>query len=394
MLSPLIDTLAPEKQLLIYGARTRMRPEIADRIRELVASALDWDTLLSGADQNAVVPLLDRNLRAVAVDLVSTEQIQRIGEATRANTLRCLNLTAALIQILRGFHAEGIAAIPYKGPVLAAQAYGDVLLRQFDDVDIILRQRDMPKAHRVMLGLDYAVKFPGLMSPNSEAPPIPGEYKYYSESRAAIVELHTELTLRHFPSAPDIDELSTRGVTISLGGHDVRTFCPEDALLAICVHGSKDSWARLSWIADVSELIQSQPALDWKGIRARAEALRLERMLHAGLILAARILDAALPDEIAKRVRDDEAAEEIAVNLERNFLCSDVRPMGAFERFQLRRRLVPGALRGWRYALRLTMAPAEEDWLMVRLPRPLAPLYILLRPFRLMRKYGRSREAA
>jgi hypothetical protein len=68
--------------------------------------------------------------------------------------------------------------------------------------------------------------------------------------------------------------------------------------------------------------------------------------------------------------------------------------MGALERFRLRRRLVPGFFDGWRYALRLAMAPAEEDWLTLRLPRPLAPLYILLRPLRLIRKYGRSHEAA
>ena len=105
--------------------------------------------------------------------------------------------------------------------------------------------------------------------------------------------------------APDLDEFSSRGVTVNLGGHDVRTFSPEDALLAICVHGSKDFWARLSWIADVSELIQSNPGLDWKAISARAEALQVQRMLHVGLILAARVLDATLPEEIAGQVKAD-----------------------------------------------------------------------------------------
>jgi hypothetical protein len=193
---------------------------------------------------------------------------------------------------------------------------------------------------------------------------------------------------------PDLDESSSEGVTVNLGGHDVRTFSPEGALLAICVHGSKDFWARLSWIADVSELIQSHPGLDWKAINARAEALHVQRMLHVGLILAAKVLDAALPEEIAGKVKADRDAEEIAMGLERRLRDSGAPAMGALERFRLRRRLVPGFFAGWRYALRLTMAPAEEDWLTLRLPRPLAPLYIQLRPLRLIRKYGRSHEAA
>jgi hypothetical protein len=117
-------------------------------------------------------------------------------------------------------------------------------------------------------------------------------------------------------------------------------------------------------------------------------------MLHVGLILAARVLDATLPEEIAGLVKADRRAEEIAMELERSLLDSGAPTMGAWERFRLRGRLVPGFFAGWRYALRLTMAPAEEDWLTLRLPRPLSPLYILLRPLRLIRKYGRSHETA
>jgi hypothetical protein len=341
-----------------------------------------------------VVPLLYRQLNAIAADVVPAEQMRRVSEASRANTLRCLSLTAALVQILRLFHSEGIVALPYKGPVLAAQAYGDVLLRQFDDVDIIVRDRDMAKAHGVMLRLGYAAKFPG----RCLRAWIPRSFRENTNITARRGRRSSSFTPNKpcgiFPLRP-ISTNSRRGaVTVNLGGHDVRTFSPEDALLAICVHGSKDFWARLAWIADVSELIQSQPRLDWKGISARAEVLQVQRMLHVGLILAARILDATLPEEIAGKVKADRHAEEIAMELERSQLDSDAPTMGALERFRLRRRLVPGFFDGWRYALRLAMAPAEEDWLTLRLPRPLAPLYILLRPLRLIRKYGRSHEAA
>jgi putative nucleotidyltransferase-like protein len=387
MRSSFIDTLSPETLLLVCCARTRMCREVAQEVRALAASNLNWDALLYGADQNSMVPLLDRHLRAVAADVAPTPQMIRVNEANRANTLRCLNLTAALMEILRLFSAEGIAALPYKGPVLAVQAYGDVSLRQFDDVDIILRHRDVAKAHGVMLGLGYAAKF------DVNASFVPGEYKYYSETRAAIVELHTELTLRHFPIVPNLDDFYSRSIDVNLGGHAVRTFSPEDALIAICVHGSKDFWGRLSWVADVAELIGSNPSLDWREISRRAKSLRVQRMLQVGLILAARILGTTLPGEIAGEVRGKCTAEAIAVESERDLLLPDPPSLGARERFDLRRRLVPGFFAGWCYALRLTMAPAEEDWMMVRLPRPLAPFYILLRPFRLLRKYGRSHEA-
>jgi hypothetical protein len=369
-----IETLAPETRLLVCCARMRVNPETASDIRALVLGNLDWDALLGGAARHAVAPLLDRQLLTVAADLIPANQISRMNEANRVNTLRCLQLTAALVEILRLFQAEGIAALPYKGPILAAQAYGDLSMRQFDDIDIVVPQREMAKAQEIVLGLGYTAKFPGVFSPGNSYP-IPGEYKYYSETRDAIVELHTEFTLRHFPVTCNFDDFYARSVELNLGGHHVRTFSPEDALLAICVHGSKDFWERLSWIADV------------------AESLRVERMLRVGRALAARVLGTQLPDEMNGSVRKDRVAEAIAEKLAGKLLGGTEPPMGALERFHLRRRMVSGFFPGWRYALRLAFAPAEEDWTTVQLPRPLAPLYVLLRPFRLMRKYGGSREA-
>jgi hypothetical protein len=54
--------------------------------------------------------------------------------------------------------------------------------------------------------------------------------------------------------------------------------------------------------------------------------------------------------------------------------------------------MVQGMLAGWRYSLRLATVPAEEDWEMVQLPGPLAPLYLALRPLRLLHKYGWARR--
>jgi len=371
-----------------------MNPELAEEVCNLVKKPLKWNAIFSVASENAIVPLLDRQLRATVPGLVPVSEMQRLNEANRANALRCLNLTAVLIEILRLLKAEGIAALPYKGPVLAVQAYGDAVLRQFEDVDILLRHRDMEKAHEIMRRLGFVPAIPEDMRPDFNSPMVPGEYKYYGEARAAIVEFHTERTYRHFPVAPDLDELYRAGGWVSLSGHQVRTLSVEDTLVAICVHGSKDFWARLSWIADVSELIQSQPGLDWQRVISRAVSLRAERMLHAGLMLAARTFDTPLPEAVAGRLGKDARARTIAGEMQTSLLHSDSKLRGAIGRFELRRRLVPGMFAGWHYALRLTMVPAEEDWRTMRLPARLGPFYFLLRPLRLARKYGRSHEAA
>jgi hypothetical protein len=361
---------------------------MASRIHALAAGPLDWEYVRREASENAILPLVARHLFAAAPDVLPAEHVERMKTAVRANTVRCLSLTAELIKIMDRFRSEGILAIPYKGPVIAAQAYGDVALREYDDLDMILAQRDLPKACEVMLGLGYQKKFPWILSTDAGASPVPGEYNFRDEAQRVLVELHTELTLRHFPATLDVDDFQKNLVPVDLSGHEVATFSPQDVLLLLCVHGAKDFWERLSWIADVSELVQSHPGLDWDQVLRRAESLKCGRMLNLGLALAASILDMPLPAELFRRVQNDHKAGIVASEIERRLLSREWIPPHAAGRFRFRRCMVPGYFAGWRYAMRLAIAPAEEDWQMVRLPRLLAPLYILLRPFRLVHKYG------
>jgi len=381
-----------EKQLLICCARTRVSPEVAQRIREIASQPLDWEYVLYEAEENSLTPLLAKHLAEYAPAAVPPAAAERLSKICRANTLRNLYLTGQLIRVFELFREKGIEAASYKGPVLAAQAYADVALREFEDVDIVLRQRDLPGAHEVILGMGYKPKFDWILSPGASAALVPGEYNYREIERRAMIELHTELTLRHYPVPPNLDEFFRNTIQVNVAGRDVPTFAPEYLLPMLCIHGSKDFWERISWMADVSELIQACPALDWDQTLRVAESLHAPRILRLGLTLAANVLDAPLPPAIAEAVRSDAIAQYLAAEIMQRHMRRKFETLDAAGRLSYRRRMLAGFAEGWRYALRLSVVPAEEDWVMLRLPKALAPLYIALRPLRLLRKYGWARR--
>lgn len=367
-----------------------MPSAIAGEIRSLAAGPLKWDLLLSEAARHTVTPLLAKQLTGVAGDALPAARLKHLKDLARAAVVRNLALTAELVAILNLFHSQRLQAIPYKGPVLAEQAYGDFAVREFEDLDLILRQKDVPKANRLITSLGYCAKHPWTLSQDPVPSFVPGEYCYRNEGRRIVIDLHTERTLRHFPLPPDIDVLAERLVRLSLSGHAIETFAPEDGLPLLCIHGSKDFWERISWIADIAELVQAHPLLDWDWVIRRTESLRALRMLHLGLALAVRFFDLPLTDEIRRRVEADEIAGVLAGEIELRVFHDGANSFGAAGRFRFRRRMLEGIFDGWRYSVRLTISPAEEDWEIIHLPRPLAPLYVALRPFRLLRKYRAS----
>ena len=383
------ETACPEKQLLICCARVDVQADIAEKIRDLASGPLDWDYLFSEAADNALIPLLHLQLTAVAADKVPTVQMDRLKAAVLQNTRAVSIFNSGIDQ------SNGRASLArYCGdPVQRTGACGAGVWRHC--ASPIRGSGHNCSAIRFASGersccwaWDIAPKFPWILSADAAASFVPGDYIYINDERQAMIELHTERSMRHFPVAPELKDLAAHLVPVSLSGHEIETFCAEDALAILCVHGSKHFWEKLSWIVDISEMVRSHPGLDWNKVlptsRITSRTEDVERWAGARRGFAWT----ALPEEISARVKGDRVAVELASGIERRLLSRELSPLGAAAALPIRRQIVPGAVAGWRYALRLATAPSEEDWEMVRLPAALAPLYIALRPIRLLRKYG------
>ena len=66
------------------------------------------------------------------------------------NLRRGLWFASELLRITHHLAKKEIRAIPYKGPVLAQSAYGDLALRHFSDLDLLISPRDFDQAKNAL----------------------------------------------------------------------------------------------------------------------------------------------------------------------------------------------------------------------------------------------------
>ena len=382
------DKNSLEVQVLVACARKQMDAAQREQFSELVAQPLDWVFLQQVANENGLLPLLHKHLTESATDSIPPDVLKQISLSNRESALRGLLLTGELLRILNAFRQRGIRAIPYKGPILAERAYGSPSLRQFEDLDLVTPQRFMPGVYDAMQSLDYQARLPRECFVAEGSRAIPGEYVFVHRENKAMVELHTEWTLRHFPMPPDIETMIARAILVRIGGKEVPAFASEDALLMLAVHGAKDFWARLVWVADIAEIVKQSPDIGWEKLFAEARKLKVTRMLNLSLSLAREILDLALPPEIANQIEADATVKRLTRHFVLHPANGEAIPEGAFHRSLYRIRMVQGRWNGLRYWIRLSTAPAEEDWAMTNIPNRFSGSYALLRPFRLWMKYG------
>ncbi len=374
--------------MLVACARKQMDAAQQEHFNGLVAQPLDWAVLMQLANENGLLPLLHKHLTEAATGSIRPDVLEQIAQANRQSALRSLFLTAELLRILDTFRQRGIRAVPYKGPVLAQRAFGSPSLRQFEDLDIVTPQRSMPAVYDAMQELDYQARLPKerFVAEGSQA--IPGEYVFVHRVNSAMVELHTEWTLRHFPVRPDMEAMARRSTVVSVDGKDVAAFAAEDELLMLAVHGAKDFWSRLIWVADIAEIVKQSPKLNWQKVIAGAKRLKASRMLNLGLSLAREILDLTLPPEIVSQIEADATVKRVTRHFVQHRVDGEAIPESAFQRSLYRIRMVEGPWNGLRYWARLSAAPAEEDWAIAHVPRRFSGSYAFLRPFRRWKKYG------
>lgn len=364
----------PEEEVLLLCARLRPSAEEADRLRALAAGPLDRGALLALGRRHGLLAFLHRHLRGAELEAAHRETVHR-----------SLHLARELRRLAEALGGAGVEALAYKGPAQAVQVYGDLSLRAFVDLDLLVRPADMPAAGRVLGACGYEPHLE--LTPGREAlfNRVDGDRAYVHRESGVLVELHARVSSLRFAMPVETEGLFAGAETVRVGGGEVRAPGPDDLLLVLCVHGAKHRWKRLEWLVAVAELARSGRA-DVARCLERAAALGARRTVLLALALARRLLGLPLPpalaeaagrepglealcDEAEARLFGPEPEEETAANLRFNLAARDSRADRV------------------RYAWRWATIPSPEDWAWVSLPDPLLPAYRVLRPLRLLLRY-------
>jgi len=358
-----------------------------DHLADLLQNSFDWPALLQDAESHGVMPLLVERVMNLNPVLVPPDIRDRLRESRRVYTACSLQMTAELFRLLEHFAGVGIETLVTKGPVLAVRCYGDAGMRQYGDLDLIIREKDIRRSTEAMIALGYA---PAVPLSAIQASKFPGEYAFHRRGAQLLVEFHTERTFRYHPRRLPMEELFKRRTYVASDSREIPTLAIEDELVLICVHGAKHFWEQLMWIADVAALVSKENAVNWERARAAAREVGAERILRLGLRLAMDVVKAAVPEHVEAQVRADSTPARLATQITKRLATGDPRRMGILERAAFRVKMRSGLLNGATYLMRLSLSPTEEDWVPGAETGRSWLVDALSRPLRLVRKHGRN----
>ena len=337
-----------EHELLLACAQVQVDLERAEKIKLLLHEDIEWEYLVRIANQHGIIPLLCRNLFNIFPEAIPGDVKAELSSYCFANAHRNLLLTAELLRVLNLFDKRGILAIPFKGPTLAALAYGDPSLRQFSDIDILIRKQFVPTARDLLISIGYRP------DPRHQ---LDFEAHFVHPEGVCVLDLHWGISYKNINRkkdasfAIDLQSVWERAKPISFAGRKLLHFSPEDLLIIRCQDAVKeywkDTWPQLKWICDIAEIVRVNPEIDWEWIFEQSKNSGNQRLLFFCLSLTKNLVGVPLPTDVLRRIQTDSKANQLTSDVMSKMLFRNV---NSPNRFRDRRR---GILERHRFCVRL-----------------------------------------
>jgi hypothetical protein len=260
------------------------RPALSDADLALLApllAAANGTQLATLARRHRVDGLVWRTMsRAGIVPLGA----QPIGEAARRIAADGFAMALESGRVHSAFSRASLPHLFVKGQTLGVLAWGDPLIKQQLDIDLLVPPSAIPKAARLLDALGYV------------------QHRSRKESQwrsddGILLDLHSRLGDHPALIPTATATVSTRMVEVP-GGFTLPTLPDRLLLPYLAVHGASSAWFRLKWLADFAALVARTPTAALADMTEQAPRLGAGRTFAAALILANRLLGTRLPGEL------------------------------------------------------------------------------------------------
>ncbi len=263
----------------------------------------DWDEVFDAVCRNGLLGLTHRYLsNDAARDYPPRAFRQRIDETFRAGALRLALMYRNVGLVLARLTNARLNFIVVKGPALAYRVYPDPVLRPFNDVDLIARERDWENVHQCLVGMGFEPERdlpqpPPKLAPHI-APFVPYEMAYWQPALKLMVEVQYDDLLVAGLFSRDVEGFWQRAEWIAIEGTRVRTLALDDHLIYLCAHLHRHGFARLNWFSDLAFIVRDHATeIDWARLIKTAKTEQAQVPVYYSLYFLDHLLGVRCPPD-------------------------------------------------------------------------------------------------
>ena len=295
----------------VQAATLRLLCDFAsgDAQRPLLRVDADWPAVFNALLRNGLTGLAYARLKHQPLEYPPPAFRASVKQAHIALALHAAKMYRTMHEVLTRLVEAGVDHLVVKGPALAQLVYPDAGLRSFTDLDLVIRERDHERAHRVLDEAGFASDRSGAHLPpklTSHMVQHGSNYWRRDEGGPFLIDLHYDDLLEAGLASRDVDGFWERAVAVTVAGVPTRTLALDDQVIHLSAHVHYHGYSRLNWLTDLAFIVRDHAAeVDWERLIRTVRQEEAQVPVYYTLTYLDRLLGVRAPDAVLDAVRPD-----------------------------------------------------------------------------------------
>lgn len=203
------------------------------------------------------------------------------------------------LKIKEACQQNNIAFLPLKGMDILLRFYPAFDLRSMVDIDILVKEEQLPETEKVLSALGYQKNLLGLKEGYWRKQQC--HIAFYKDR--SLVEVHWGLDFKRANRSilPGVWERAQGRLA---GGHKINIMSPEDALFSFALHLRRfGNILSLKQVLDVDKIIKATPDFDWDYVLRESQGGKMKAPVYFILMQVGLFTETIIPPGIFKELK-------------------------------------------------------------------------------------------
>jgi hypothetical protein len=297
------NSLLPEDQLIL--AVVKLHPSGSEllKLNALIAQVEDWDYLITTIIARGIGPLFYKKLPLLTNStLIPAEISTKLQQVYYKTFSRSMVLYEHFRKVSTAFNIHQIPVIALKGIYLSEWLYQDIGLRQFSDIDLLVKEEDGARCIAMLEELGYVAsksQFSSIVSTQLAKNAV--HYPPMIKDGVSIevhIRLHRKTESYHI-IIPTVWSNASPAIVNTV---PVLVLNDVDLLFHLCLHLDKHfkiGHVQFTCFTDISNLLEKEAdVMDWEKLSEVCRLYRCEEIVFQYIVLVNRYIQVTVPQDI------------------------------------------------------------------------------------------------
>lgn len=316
--------MSPQDQIILLSAKIQPSAEELKLLDTQLALVADWDKVVLNVIERGMGPLFYTKLSKLSNHtFIPTVNKEQLKQAYYKTLTRGMRMYAVFSKAVEALQTNGIKVVVLKGAYLAEKLYGDIALRQFSDIDLLVKKEDGEKCIDILDQMGFKPFGNSVYDIIREQI---GIVHYLPMVLDGVsIEIHINLHLRKKKYNIRVNEFIDSAIPTIISGVKIQALNTYDLLIHLCVHLDTHfvrggiQFNGFSDIVNVLDIYGHE--INWSSFVEECRHHECEKVVLKYIFIAYKYFNVNIPEYIVKEYESSllESDEKLFLNYLRGF---------------------------------------------------------------------------